>query len=289
MQAFFCIDKAPWCTSFDVIRSMRRILSTRKIWHSGTLDPLATGLLLVACGSYTKLLPYLHADRKTYKAHIKLDGCSPSFDRDTDISYLPKHIQEQAQKNCHLEDILACISQYFLWEISQVPPVYSALKIQGKKAVDRVRAGEKIEMKARKSHIYDFEILSYRYPNLHARIEVSAGTYIRSLAHDLGEKLGYAWYIQELRRTHVRNLQVDDAVSLDTLSWDRCVSEKNIFWSQLVGCDDDNLYTRLTSGQRVRREYNWDKNIPLFLYDGKTIRFVVLYRDGVVHPVKYIS
>ncbi len=172
-------------TSFDVLRDMRSILKIKKIGHTGTLDPLATGGLLVATGNYTKLIPYVEKDSKKYIANIMLDGSSPSYDSDTQIDFLSPEKQSELQKNLSQEKLETIFQENFLGKISQIPPKYSALKIHGKRALDRTLAGEDITMNPRDAEIISYNIISYKYPELVVEITVSAGTYIRSIAHDL--------------------------------------------------------------------------------------------------------
>ena len=288
MDAFFYIDKPSWCTSFDVLRDMRRKLSFKKFWHTGTLDPLASWGLLVASGNYTKLLSYLHADTKTYIADIMLDGTSPSLDRDTEVTFLSESLRTEAQHNISQEDIEKLLSEHFSWDIEQIPPSYSALKIDGKKALDRVLAGEEVELHSRKATIYDSEIIEYHYPLLRVQFCVSAGTYIRSIARDIGEKLWLWGYISELRRTHVGHLDISLATNLDDLTVDTTLSEKLLFWDAYIEFSDEEIYTRLSNWQRVRSEQSWQSDTPLFLADTSGIRFVVEYRDGVIHPMRKV-
>jgi tRNA pseudouridine55 synthase len=288
MNAFFYIDKPSWCTSFDVLRDMRRKLGIKKFWHTGTLDPLASWGLLVASGNYTKLLSYLHADTKSYTADIMLDGTSPSLDRDTEISFLPESVQLQAQKHISHKDIEKLLSEFFTWEIEQIPPSYSALKIDGKKALDRVLAGEELELNSRSATIYESEILEYRYPLLRVSFRVSAGTYIRSIARDIGEKLWLWGYISELRRTQVWDLDLSQAITLDELTQDTTLAPKLLFWDAYREFFDEEIYARLSNGQRVRSEQDWQSNTSLFLADTSAIRFVVEYREGVIHPIRKV-
>lgn len=288
MNAFFYIDKASGCTSFDVIRDMRRILSIKKMGHTGTLDPLASGGLLIASGNYTKLLSYLHADTKTYIADIMLDGTSPSLDRDTEITYLSPEKRDIARENITQRDIELCLKNNFLWEKQQVPPNYSALKMNGKKALDRALAGEEFELISRTFTVYESTIISYNYPLLRLSLTVSAGTYIRSIARDLWELLWVWGYISELRRSQVWDLDIAQAVTLQDLNFDKRLPERLLFWEAYIDFHDEAIYARLTSGQRVRAEFDWKTETPLFLSDTSWIRFVVEYRDGVIHPLRKI-
>jgi len=185
MDAFFLIDKPSGITSFGVLREMRRILSVKKIGHTGTLDPLATGGLLVATGNYTKLIPYVEKDSKKYTATIQLDGTSPSYDSDTEISYISQDRQKELEQNTTLSQIDDIFQKHFFGKIQQIPPKYSAVKIDGKRALDRTLAGQEVEMKRRDVEVLSYTILSFTYPELIVELEVSAGTYIRSIAHDL--------------------------------------------------------------------------------------------------------
>lgn len=289
MDAFFYIDKPSGCTSFDVLRDMRRKLDIKKFGHTGTLDPLATGWLLVASWNYTKLLSYLHADRKTYTAGIMLDGSSSSLDRDTQITFLSQELQAHAQKNISLQDIETCMQAYFLWEIEQVPPSYSALKVDGKKALDRVLAGEEFTLEKRKATVYSYEIFAYDYPLLRLSLSVSAGTYIRSIARDLWEKLKLWGYISELRRTKVGKLDISLATTLEDLTTQSTLSPMLLFGESHIDFRDEEIYARLTNGQRVRTDCDWKPNTPLFLWDNTGIRFVIEYRDGVIHPLRKVQ
>ena len=289
MDAFFYIDKPSGCTSFDVLRDMRRKLGIKKFGHTGTLDPLATGWLLVASWNYTKLLSYLHADRKTYAAEIMLDGVSPSLDRDTEVSYISQEKQKEARELLNLWEIETCIEQNFLWEIEQVPPSYSALKIDGKKALDRVLAGEEFTLEKRKAIVYSYEILRYDYPVLNLSLCVSAGTYIRSIARDLWEKLNLWGYISELRRTKVGELDISYATTLKDLTVQSTLSPKLLFEESYVDFWDEEIYARLAHGQRVRADFDWKPNTLVFLWDNTWIRFVIEYREGVIHPLRKVQ
>ncbi|MCH8518839.1 tRNA pseudouridine(55) synthase TruB, partial [Candidatus Gracilibacteria bacterium] len=242
MDAFFYIDKPSGCTSFDVLRDMRRKLGIKKFGHTGTLDPLATGGLLVASGNYTKLLSYLHADRKTYTADIMLDGTSPSLDRDTEIDFISEELQKQARNNISLQDIQKLLKESFHGEIEQVPPSYSALKINGKKALDRVLAGEEVQLEKRRATIYSCDTIEYSYPLLRLHLRVSAGTYIRSIARDLGELLGLGAYISELRRTKVGDLDISLATLLDEVTPQTTLSPELLFGDYCKLMNDEEIY-----------------------------------------------
>jgi tRNA pseudouridine55 synthase len=288
MDAFFYIDKPTGSTSFQVLRDMRRILGVKKIGHSGTLDPLATGGLLVATGNYTKLIPYVEKDSKSYRATIMLDGVSPSFDSDSEVNYLSASDHEKYKQELRLEKIEKIFSENFSWEIMQIPPKYSALKIDGKRAMDRMRAGEDVEMKSRKAEILSYDIYWFKYPKLIVEISVSAGTYIRSIANDLGEILWTGWYLSALRRTKVGKLDISLSSSLDDLDQSKQLDMQEVFPDNIYLFQDEVVLRRLSDGQRVWGEYDFPTGENIFLFDGNMIRYVVEYKESVLHPRKKV-
>lgn len=288
MDAFFYVDKPTGQTSFSALRDIRKKLWVKKIGHTGTLDPLATGWLLVATWNYTKLIPYVEKDSKSYRATIMLDGNSPSYDSDSEVSYLPENQQLKLKQSLDLKVIQDCIDKNFSWEIQQIPPKYSALKINGKRALDRTLAGEEIVMKERSATIHDSKIISYNYPKLEIEFSVSAGTYIRSIAFDLGQKLWAWWYLSWLRRTGVWTLSEDMLQDIDTLTHDSTLPVQDIFRDKIFLFSDSVVLGRLADWQRVWWEYDLPENENIFLSDGHMILYVVEYKDSVLHPRKKI-
>lgn len=268
---------------------MRRVLWIKKIWHSWTLDPLATGGLLVATGNYTKLIPHVEKDTKSYRATIELDGVSPSYDSDTEITFLSKEQKKYFWETISESDIEGVFQKNFFWKISQTPPKYSALKIDGKRALDRTLAGQDIEMKMREVEILSYDIISFSYPTLVVDISVSAGTYIRSIAHDLWNILGTGGYLSALRRTQVWGLNISEGVTLDDLDKGKNISPEKIFWEKIYHFDDEWVYRRLGDWQRVRWEFTLPERQEIFLSHDDMIWFVVEYKDGVIHPRKKIT
>jgi len=288
MDAFFLIDKPSGITSFGVLREMRRILSVKKIGHTGTLDPLATGGLLVATGNYTKLIPYVEKDSKKYTATIQLDGTSPSYDSDTEISYISQDKQKELKQNIALRQIDDIFQKHFFGKIQQIPPKYSAVKIDGKRALDRTLAGQEVEMKRRDVEVLSYTILSFTYPELIVELEVSAGTYIRSIAHDLWEILWCGWYLSALRRIGVWKLSISFATLLDDLDIKKSLNIHEIFSERIISFRDEDIYKRLSDGQRVWWEYSFPEGQDIFLFDGNVIRYIVEYKKSVIHPRKKI-
>jgi tRNA pseudouridine55 synthase len=288
MDAFFFIDKPTGQTSFQVLRDMRRILWVKKIGHSGTLDPLATGGLLVATGQYTKLITYVEKDTKSYRADIKLDGESPSYDSDSEVEFLSPEDQKKYENSISQENLEEIFQKNFFGKILQVPPKYSALKIDGKKALERVKAGEDIVMKQREAEILSYTIISFEYPKLIVEIKVAAGTYIRSIAHDLWEILGTGWYLSALRRIWVGSLDISSSTLLDTLEEAQKLDILKLFPGQVFLFQDETVLRRLSDGQRVWGEYDFPTWQDIFLFDGNMVRYVVEYKDSVLHPRKKV-
>ena len=222
MDEILLIDKPAGMTSFGVVARVRRVLSERqrgsfgqgsgkkrvKVGHTGTLDPFATGLLIILVGKATKKSnDFLKLD-KEYIAEIELGKTSTTGDPEGEIekSYSGSPISEEEIKK---------VVQSFEGDILQKVPAFSAVKINGRRAYELARKGMEIETPTRKVHIYNIEVLDYAWPILKIRAEVSSGTYIRTLGEDIGEKLGCGAYVRELRRTRIKDYRVEDAISLD--------------------------------------------------------------------------
>ncbi len=205
------IDKPAGMTSFGVVARLRRVLSEQaghkiKVGHCGTLDPFATGLMVLVTGKECKnAMRYTKLD-KIYEATIYLGATSTTGDPEGDITKLSTIPPERVT----VEDIL----RQFTGEICQRPPIFSAIKINGQRAYRLARDGKKVEIPVRTVRIYRLELVEYDYPLLKIRVHVSSGTYIRSLAVDIGEALGVGAYCQELRRTKIAKYDISDAHQL---------------------------------------------------------------------------
>lgn len=211
------IDKPTSWTSHDVVAKVRKALGTKKVGHAGTLDPLATGLLVLGIESGTKLLTFLVGADKTYEATIRLGQQTVSDDSESEV-VKSAGLDEIAQIS--EEDIAREIAN-LTGTIMQTPSSVSAIKVAGKRAYDLVRAGEKVELKAREVKIHRFELLSVSrtngYLEVKVSVECSSGTYIRALARDLGASLGIGGHITALRRTKVGHFDVKEANSIEEL------------------------------------------------------------------------
>lgn len=202
------IDKPLEWTSFDVVKKIRYLIKIKKIGHAGTLDPLATGLLILCTGKRTKSIEQFMADEKEYTGTFTLGQTTPSYDLETepteavDIEHITK------------ENILEAADR-FTGPVEQVPPMHSAIKVKGQRVYKLARQGKTVELKSRTIFISEFEIVKVDLPKVEFRVVCSKGTYIRSLANDFGEALGVGAYLSSLRRTRIGTLNVTDAWPLD--------------------------------------------------------------------------
>lgn len=204
------INKPKNWTSFDVVNKLRHLLKIKKIGHAGTLDPLAKGLLLIGIGKYTKKLESLQGLDKTYEGIIEIGKTTPSFDLETPFDSASDY------RNVTPQEVVLAV-EALTGELDQIPPVFSAIKVNGQRAYKSARKNEKILLKSRKIKIYKFEIIQLILPEIHFRVVCSKGTYIRSLAKDLGEKLGVGGYLKELIRTQVGEYKLENALLLGQL------------------------------------------------------------------------
>lgn len=202
------INKPLRWTSFDVVNKMRYRLKTKKVGHAGTLDPLATGLLIICSGKMTKRIDEFQAQEKEYTGQFVLGQSTPSFDLETpvseaqDISFLTEEKIRDATKN-------------FLGAIQQIPPAHSAIWVNGKRAYELARKGKEVELKPREVFIREFEITRIDLPAVNFRVVCSKGTYIRSLARDFGLALGTIAHLSGLCRTRIGDFKLVDALTLD--------------------------------------------------------------------------
>ena len=202
------IDKPFDWTSFDVVRKIRNTLKIKKVGHAGTLDPLATGLLIVCTGKFTKKLNEYMAQEKEYTGTITLGASTPTYDLESE----PENFK--SLEGITKELIRKTILQ-FTGEISQTPPIHSAIKQNGKPVYLLARKGVEVILEPRKITINDFAITVINLPVVSFKVACTTGTYIRSLANDFGNALGCGGYLSELRRTRIGNFKVEDAMTVE--------------------------------------------------------------------------
>lgn len=211
---FILIDKPYRWSSFDVVKKIKSLLRYQcdlkkiKIGHGGTLDPLATGLMIVATGKFTKQLTEISGQDKEYIANIRLGATTPSYDLETEID------QTFSLEGASLEKLEQAIGS-FLGEQEQMPPVYSAKWVDGKRAYTLARKGKDMELKPANITINEIELLNYNLPDIVIRVNCSKGTYIRSLAHEIGQRLGVGAHLTGLTRTKSGDFKLSDALTVE--------------------------------------------------------------------------
>lgn len=206
----FLIDKPLDWTSFDVVNKVRwnikkaYNLKKIKVGHAGTLDPKATGLLILCTGKFTKRIDEIQAESKVYTGIFKLGATTPTYDTESEENekFPDKHISEE---------LIHQAAKQFIGDIEQFPPIHSAIKVDGKRLYELARAGKEVEVQPRRISIYEFRISKIEMPFVEFKVHCGKGTYIRSLAYDFGKALNSGAYLTELRRTKIGDFSVDDA------------------------------------------------------------------------------
>ena len=216
MDGIILVDKPAGWTSHDVVAKVRAIIRSQtgqkvKVGHTGTLDPFATGLLILVVGSYTKRAAEFSKLDKTYEAELALGKTSTTGDIEGEIS--PKSTNKPTKGT-----VEAVLSQ-FKGQIEQTPHAYSAIKVGGQRAYKMARQGKEVKLEPRQVTVHRLQVTEYKYPKLKVVAEVSSGTYVRSLAEDVGDKLGTGAYLSALRRTKVGQYDVNNALSINNLSF----------------------------------------------------------------------
>ena len=205
------INKPLHWTSFDAVRKIRNLVRIKKVGHAGTLDPLATGLLIICTGKFTKKINEYQAQEKEYTGSFTLGATTPTFDLESEphdfknFDFVTKELLEETTKK-------------FIGEIDQVPPIHSAIKQQGKPVYLAARKGHDVKLEPRKVTIKEFEISKTELPVVFFKVVCTTGTYIRSLANDFGEALGCGAYLSSLCRTRIGDFSVADAMTMESLT-----------------------------------------------------------------------
>lgn len=233
MDGLILINKQKGFTSHDVVNVIRKKLNTKKVGHTGTLDPNATGVLPILIGKGTKISKYLMEHDKTYIATLKLGEKTDTGDSEGQVieeKSIPKDLRKE-----DINDVL----QSFLGKQKQLPPMYSAIKINGKKLYEYAREGKEVKIEPRNIEIYKIELLEYQNNKIKFEVECSKGTYIRTLCEDISQKLGTAGYMEELQRTKVNTFKIEDSILLDDITLEN--AEKNIIKIEKVFKEKDKI------------------------------------------------
>jgi len=276
------VDKPAGWTSHDVVARMRRLLGTRKVGHGGTLDPMATGVLVIACGKATRLLTYITVHDKSYDATIRLGASTITDDAEGEVV--------SATNALHVTDSeIAAAVAVLTGDIMQRPSSVSAIKVAGERSYARVRAGEQVELPARPVTVSRFDILAARRSgeviDIDVALDVTSGTYVRALARDLGEALGVGGHLTALRRTAVGDVTLADAATLEQLEVDDAVTHviplaESAAKTLPVLAVDAKAATALGYGQRIPSD---GVGPAVAMFDGKAIA-IVERAQGVAKP-----
>lgn len=215
MDGILIINKPKGFTSHDVVNIVRKYLNEKKVGHTGTLDPNATGVLPVLIGKATKLSKYLIEHNKEYIVTAELGKLTNTGDTEGDIIKEDLEIEEKIH-NLNNEKIIEILNS-FKGEQSQVPPIYSAIKIKGKKAYEYARSGQDIKIEPRKIKIFDIELLNFKDKEIKFKVVCSKGTYIRTLCEDIAKKIGTIGFMKELERTKVNEFNIENSVTIDEI------------------------------------------------------------------------
>jgi len=207
--AVLLVDKPLGWTSFDVVSKVRNTIRVKKVGHAGTLDPLATGLLILCTGKMTKKIDEFQAQEKEYEGEMVLGKTTPSIDGETEVD---QEYDISAISETQIKEIV----KQFIGTISQLPPIYSAIKVNGEPLYKKARRGDAVEIKSREVTVSEFEITKIELPHVSFRVVCSKGTYIRSLVRDVGLALNNGAYMTALRRTRIGNYTIQEAYDLPT-------------------------------------------------------------------------
>jgi tRNA pseudouridine55 synthase len=285
-RAVLLVDKPEGPTSHDVIQVARRVLGVRRIGHTGTLDPFASGLLLLCIGPSTRLADYFHLLPKTYAATAVL-----GIETDTEDHTGKVTAQADAWRSLSREDI-SLGAQKLLGEQAQLPPAFSAKKVAGRRAYEAARAGEKVELTARTVHVHAIEVVEVQLPEVAFVTEVSTGTYVRSLARDLGRNLGCGAHLTALRRVSIGPYRVADAVSLSDLEHGKIPAAaslsaaRSLSWLPIRRLSPSEV-TEVEHGRRIpQRGLAGDTDLPVAMVAGDRLVGVARRDSDLLQPEK---
>lgn len=286
MEGIIIIDKPKGISSFDVIRKLRKILKEKKIGHTGTLDPLATGVMILCLGKATRLASDLEAKDKVYKADFDIGYLTDSYD-------VEGNILERCDKNISREELEKIIPK-FLGNIKQVPPMYSAIKVQGKKLYELARKGIEIEREERDVKIDFIDVLDFENNRAVIRTKVSKGCYIRSLIYDIGRSLDTFATMRELRREQVGNCSIQNAFSIEQIekmvetkdfSFLRTVEEE--FYFEKINLQDEKQKTLYLNGNTVKLKEKKENKKYRVYFENEFLGLAEINKEVLLKGYKY--
>lgn len=275
MDGVLLIDKEKGITSRDVVNKVCHILNTRKVGHCGTLDPIATGLMIVCVNKATKIVDVLTEHDKEYICTVKVGINTDTYD-------VTGNILEERYEKIDKDTLINTLNS-FKGEYIQEVPIYSAIKVNGKKLYDYARNNETVELPKHLVKIYDIELLDNNNDTFSFRVKVSKGTYIRSLVHDIGTKLNIPMSMQELRRTKINNLDIKDSIKVEDVSYDKLINIKDILNIKTVVVKDE-LLKKIKNGNSINDIYNEE----LILFTDSDSNNLAIYKkyDNILKAFK---
>ncbi len=286
------LDKPKELTSHDVVARVRRLVGHRQVGHAGTLDPMATGVLVVCLGKATRLIEYLADHRKIYRATVRFGTVTDTWDAEGQV------VESHNSDEVTLEVIERALPS-FRGVIEQTPPMYSALKRGGQPLYKLARKGLTVEREPRRVEIHDLRIMDWRPPELFLWIECSKGTYVRALAYDLGRAVGVGGYLSALTRLAVGGFRLEEAISLEALEagnpsglWQRHILPLQAALGNMPGCTitDESTIQRISRGQEVALDLPEGAQLG-YACDGEQRLLAILKRrnqDGLWQPDKVL-
>lgn len=253
ISGILVVDKPVGMTSHDVVSAVRKGTGFRRIGHTGTLDPRASGVLVILIGPAVRLSEYLVCDKKGYEAMIRFGSVSDTYDGDGNVLQTGADVPQD-------EEVIMAAMEKFTGDIVQIPPAYSAIKIKGQKAYDLARQGKDVKLPERHIHVYSFDFIEYNPPELIADIVCSSGTYVRSIAHDLGQALGCGAYLSGLKRTMSGKFTLRDAVPLSDLQ--KAFEEGSWYQYLIPAADALNEYEEIMLNMETEADILHGRRIP---------------------------
>ncbi len=280
-HGFLLVDKPSGFTSHDVVAVVRKTLSERSIGHLGTLDPAATGLLVLAVGRKALKVVHLFDDlTKEYVADIRFGAVSTTYDREGVIEQWEPAMGWKIPDRTKIQNVIA---DRFVGKIQQVPPSFSAISIHGVRAYDLARQGKEVVIEPREVSVTRCDIIRYEYPDLQLKIACGSGTYIRSLAHDMGKLLMCGGYLTDLRRTKVGEWVVEGAPASEDVNWTDVMPLKDVLKNFPARELSDSDFEDITHGRNIEAEVEpntiaWHRELP--------VAILVPAPDGTAHAKK---
>lgn len=277
MLGILLVDKPLGGTSHDVVNQVRRKFGTKRVGHAGTLDPLGSGLLVIAVGPATRFLQYLPLEPKEYIAEITFGRCTDTYDAEGET-------RDEKPVPDNLLELFEAAKASYMGLIEQIPPIYSAVKVKGKPMYKYARAGEEVERAPRRVHIGAIEVLWHAGEKIRVRVECSGGTYIRTLAHDLGQAVGTGAYLSALHRTRVGKFRIEQGIPLDQISPDLLLPLREALDPMPMIQLDENDVHNVREGRALTRTAPPDARLVAFLDPEGTVFSIARVEGSMLHP-----